>query len=475
MTEAWPTGTLIAGKFRVVRVLGTGGMGVVYEVIHEITRHRRALKTLNAKSREQPSAVERFLREASAAGRIASPHITETFDAGVLDSGEPYLVMELLEGETLEARMQRKRRLGFEEIIAIFSQAAEGIQAAHDAGIIHRDLKPENIFLTKTRAGMGVKILDFGVSIFDERHRLDRSTQDGTILGTPYYMSPEQVRGERQLDGRSDVYALGIMLHECANGVHPYPAETVPAIIANVIEKRPAPLVDLVPGISPLLSAVCARAIEKDPEGRTPSARAFAEGLAECARELGGEITGTPPSASTPPPKSAVSWISAPPPPVSIAEAPISLANAASVAPPPVASVSMKAAEDRDADGRAPRRAPLALSLVGGLGGAAIVAVGLYFVLIRVAPPAHRTSDAATTAASVSADVAPPAAGTTTPDVMVAPAPSAAASAAAVAASSEPSATASGSLPPVGRPAPSGAKARTGKPGDLAGKGEFKP
>ena len=132
-------------------------MGVVYEVIHELTRHRRALKTLNAKSKEQPQAVERFLREASAAGRIGSPHIVETYDAGTLDSGEPYLVMELLEGETLEARLTRKGLFDPEEIVAIFAQAAEGANAAHEAGIIHRDLKPENLFLAKTNDGMRVK------------------------------------------------------------------------------------------------------------------------------------------------------------------------------------------------------------------------------------------------------------------------------------------------------------------------------
>jgi serine/threonine-protein kinase len=452
--DAWPTGTLLADKFRVVRVIGSGGMGVVYEVIHELTRHRRALKTLNAKSKEQPQAVERFLREASAAGRIGSPHIVETYDAGTLDSGEPYLVMELLEGETLEGRLTRKGRFDPEEIVAIFAQAAEGAHAAHEAGIIHRDLKPENLFLAKTKDGMRVKLLDFGVSIFDERHRLERATQEGTLLGTPFYMSPEQVRGETKLDGRSDVYALGVMMHECATGAHPYPAETLHGVIANVIEKKPAPLVEVVPGFPASLAAVTHRALEKNVDLRLPSARALAEALAAVAIELGVPgVTLAPASAAA-----AASWIAA----VPSQRAPMSAVGAHSVPPPRVTS-GAATPDPGDVEAPPPQRS-LMLSAAGAVLGAGIVGVILFTLLGRAKPDrgdAARSEASATASASASAKSA-----------AVEPAgsaPAATASAAAVAPSASTSAD-------VAAPSASARAPKHGpKPRDLAGKGEFKP
>src|SRR6187399_943672 len=140
-------GALVAGKFRVIRKIGSGGMGAVYEVLHEYTKHRRALKVLHPNFSRMPAIVTRFLREASAAGRIGNPHIVETFDAGTTDRGEPYLVMELLKGAPLSLRLEQRGRLAAEEVIEVFTQVCDGVQAAHDSGIVHRDLKPENIFL----------------------------------------------------------------------------------------------------------------------------------------------------------------------------------------------------------------------------------------------------------------------------------------------------------------------------------------
>src|SRR5690349_8470036 len=145
-TPALAVGTLVAGKLRIVRALGIGGMGTVYEVEHELTRHRRALKLLHAQLAHNHQAVARFLREASAAGRIGNPHIVETFDAGTLESGEPYLVMEMLRGQTLSDRIARGP-MPIAEVVDLVGQACDGVQAAHDAGIVHRDLKPDNLFV----------------------------------------------------------------------------------------------------------------------------------------------------------------------------------------------------------------------------------------------------------------------------------------------------------------------------------------
>jgi serine/threonine protein kinase len=208
--EGPAAGTLIGGKFKVLRTLGAGGMGAVYEIEHVFTHHRRALKLLHREVAQHPHIVERFLREASAAGRIGNPHIVETFDAGRLDSGEPYLVMELLNGQELTQQIAARGKLGADYLAHLVRQACSGIQAAHDAGVVHRDLKPDNLFVTERDGRPFVKILDFGISKFDSAVTGDHAmTREGSILGTPYYMPPEQVRGAKDLDARADVYALG--------------------------------------------------------------------------------------------------------------------------------------------------------------------------------------------------------------------------------------------------------------------------
>ncbi|HYP78230.1 MAG TPA: serine/threonine-protein kinase [Polyangiaceae bacterium] len=236
-------GTLLAGKFRVVCRLGEGGMGSVYEIEHELTKHRRALKLLHKSMAAMPSVVERFLREASAAGRVGNPHIVETFDAGVLDTGEPYLVMEILRGQPLSSRIATGK-MPILEVVDLIGQAAGGVQAAHNAGIVHRDLKPDNLFITEGSDGRPfVKILDFGISKFDPQKTGGlQLTQEGAALGTPYYMPPEQIRGEGSLDARADVYALGVILYECLTGVRPFEAETLAHLAILIHTGQPKPL-----------------------------------------------------------------------------------------------------------------------------------------------------------------------------------------------------------------------------------------
>lgn len=266
-------GTVLAGKFRVVSRLGEGGMGAVYEIEHELTKHRRALKLLHKSMAELPSVVERFLREASAAGRVGNPHIVETFDAGVLDTGEPYLVMELLRGQPLSARIAAGK-MPLLEVVDLIGQAAAGVHAAHSAGIVHRDLKPDNLFITEGADGRPfVKILDFGISKFDPQKTGGlQLTQEGAALGTPYYMPPEQIRGEGSLDARADVYALGVILYECLAGVRPFEAETLPHLAVLIHTGQPKPIAEHRPDLPPGLAALVHSAMATDRGQRMRSA-----------------------------------------------------------------------------------------------------------------------------------------------------------------------------------------------------------
>jgi len=266
-------GTVLAGKFRVVSRLGEGGMGAVYEIEHELTKHRRALKLLHKSMAALPSVVERFLREASAAGRVGNPHIVETFDAGVLDTGEPYLVMEILRGQPLSSRIAAGK-MPLLEVVDLIGQAAAGVFAAHNAGIVHRDLKPDNLFITEGADGRPfVKILDFGISKFDPQKTGGlQLTQEGAALGTPYYMPPEQIRGEGSLDARADVYALGVILYECLSGVRPFEAETLAHLAILIHTGQPVPLAEHRPDLPPGFAALVHGAMATDRGQRTQSA-----------------------------------------------------------------------------------------------------------------------------------------------------------------------------------------------------------
>jgi serine/threonine protein kinase len=278
-----PAGTIVAEKFRILRPLGEGGMGSVYVVEHVITRHERALKLLHPEMASVPEVVDRFLREASAAGHIGSEHIVETFDAGTLGDGAPYLVMELLRGQTLSERLERGD-LPLSELVPILEQACSGIQAAHDAGIVHRDLKPENLFITERQGRPFVKILDFGISKFDPNRSGELSvTREGAALGTPYYMSPEQILGSRAVDHRTDVYALGVVLYECLTRRKPFVADALPMLTVLIHEGRYTPIAALRPELPAVFGQIVARALQRQPEDRFQSARDLAAALGAAA------------------------------------------------------------------------------------------------------------------------------------------------------------------------------------------------
>jgi eukaryotic-like serine/threonine-protein kinase len=274
-----PVGTVVAGKLRILRTLGVGGMGTVYEVEHELTRHRRALKLLHPEFASNAHVVARFLREASAAGRIGSPHIVETFDAGSLETGEPYLVMELLDGQSLGAILDEVGRVSERDALAWLTQACDGVQAAHAAGIIHRDIKPDNLFVERTGR---VKILDFGISKFDPRLTGEHQLTGDLTLGTPFYMAPEQTSKTSSVDARADVYALGVVLYEAVTGKKPFEAETYPQLIVQIHEGDYEPASSIVAS-STLLDDIIAKAMAREPAQRFQSAAELASALRELA------------------------------------------------------------------------------------------------------------------------------------------------------------------------------------------------
>src|SRR6187401_2004204 len=223
-------GDLIDDKYRIVRLIGEGGMGAVYEGENTRIRRRVAIKVLHGNVAGMADAVARFEREAQAAGRIGSEHIVEVLDLGALPDGDRYLVMEYLDGDGLGTRIKNRTHLTPAELCPIAFQLMEGLAAAHGAGIIHRDLKPDNVFLLRSRHGKQdfVKLLDFGISKFSALSGDSgfSMTRTGAVMGTPYYMAPEQAKGSRELDHRVDIYATGVILYEALTGQVPFNADT---------------------------------------------------------------------------------------------------------------------------------------------------------------------------------------------------------------------------------------------------------
>ncbi len=264
-------GQILAGKFEVERVLGAGGMGIVVAARHTQLDQRVALKFLLPVACEVPGAVNRFLREGKAAARITSEHVARVMDTGVLDGGAPYLVMEYLEGSDLGAVVQRRGRVSVDEAIEYVLQACEAIVEAHDLGIVHRDLKPANLFLSKRADGSPlVKVLDFGISKVDSGSR-SQLTSASVLMGSPRYMSPEQMLSAKDVDARTDVWALGVILYELVTGEPVWHADTMQGLCA-LIASTPAPsLRALRPDAPAILDDVVARCLMKSRDERLAS------------------------------------------------------------------------------------------------------------------------------------------------------------------------------------------------------------
>ncbi|MDP9152310.1 MAG: protein kinase [Myxococcota bacterium] len=276
-------GDVLAVKYRVERVLGAGGMGIVVAAHHLQLETKVALKFLLPHMVDNEDAVRRFEREARAAAKIRSEHVARTLDVGVLDNGAPYMVMEFLEGEDLARRLATNGPMGIEQAVEVVLQACEALAEAHSLGIVHRDLKPANLFWVDQPDGLPcIKVLDFGISKFTTfgGSASDKSmTLTASRMGSPLYMSPEQMVSARNVDARTDLWALGIILHELLTGEDPFHGETLPEVCLKIATMAPPPLRKLRPDAPVGLEAVILRCLEKDRERRYPDVPALAVAL----------------------------------------------------------------------------------------------------------------------------------------------------------------------------------------------------
>jgi serine/threonine protein kinase len=279
-------GTLIGGKYRVREILGEGGMGTVFEALREGLGNLVAIKVLHPNQVHKKDSVQRFHHEARAAARIGHPNICEVYDFGSLPDGRPYLVMDRLTGTTLAERILSVGGLPFQEVVDTLTQVLSGLHAAHEKAIIHRDVKPENVFLSQ-RVGCPpiAKILDFGVSKVMAEHAQASNfsdvevTRTGVVLGTPYYLAPEQARGERNLDARVDLYACGVMLYEALTGRRPFRAANYNALLIAILTTAPRPAREIRPDLPGGFGRVLDKSIARDPADRFQTALEFQAAL----------------------------------------------------------------------------------------------------------------------------------------------------------------------------------------------------
>jgi hypothetical protein len=280
--QALTAGAVLAGTYEVTRLLGEGGMGAVWEARHlRLERKRVAIKVLHGFVSADGEAVNRFQREANIASRLGHPNIIQVHDFNNLENGAPYLVLEYLDGESLNERLQRGP-MPLPQVLAITRQIGSALQAAHNEGIVHRDLKPHNVFLcpseTHGYATEQVKVLDFGISKIQGSDTV--KTQTNAILGTPQYMSPEQAKGaHREIDHRTDVFALGAMVYEMLTGRAAFLGDSIPEVMFKVVYEEPPPLASLAPGLPPNVVAAVEHALRKNRDQRCESAAAFVEAL----------------------------------------------------------------------------------------------------------------------------------------------------------------------------------------------------
>lgn len=498
------TGALVAGKYRIVKELGAGGMGSVWQAVHAVTEREFAIKFLHPSCASSQSLLARFFQEAKVSGKLRHPSVIEIFDVGTAPElgGAPYLVMELLDGASLDILVRRIGALPQRMVLESIADAARALALAHDKGIVHRDLKPANIFLHRPGTGAIVpKVLDFGISKIAGASGAAGApelssglTQTGAVLGSPLYMSPEQAASDKTIDGRSDIHALGVVLWECLVGKPPFSADTYNNLVVQIITGDRPRLADTMPTIPARIAAIVERAMARRREERFQSA-------AELADALDGEIAVLPPSTSItartaanelfsrlpasslrPPPSdraqaatvdaSTTGGVSVPsgrqsadpspaaftmPAPQTGSEAARSTGKTAYAATQPaleptlaatVAQPELPAVPARtQAGARAPAsRAPL--YAVGTV--AAVLAVGAaVFFGTRHAPPDHAAPPVAPSAATVAPDT-PPAATTPAPTDSAAAAPSASVAAIPSATAAAPTSPAR----PTGRAAP---------------------
>jgi serine/threonine-protein kinase len=309
--DAPPSQGLVAGKYELLRLIGRGGMGSVWEGRHTSLGTQVAIKFIEKEYADNEEARKRFDTEAHAAAKLQSKHAIQIYDHGVTGDGKPYIVMEMLVGEPLDKRLERQRVLALQETAHIVQQVCRALQKAHDAGIVHRDLKPENVFIVRDEDGGDeiAKVLDFGIAKIrnaPQDQSVSANTRTGAVLGTPFYMSPEQARGLRDIDHRTDLWSLGVIAFKCATGRLPFEGESLGDLLVKICT-APMPIPSQVnPQLPPSFDAWFSRALDREPARRFGTANELGDALAYAAglsvRRPGGisNPNPTPPTPYTP-------------------------------------------------------------------------------------------------------------------------------------------------------------------------------
>jgi serine/threonine protein kinase len=408
-------GTLLAQRYRLVSHLGGGGMGDVYRAVNEVVNREVAIKLLRPELSRSRETVARFVREARAANAVRHPNVVDILDVATAEDGTPFLVQELLHGHDLSVPLNQRGRVSCAEALDWMIPVVDAVAAAHAQGLMHRDLKPENVFLATQPGGAVIpKVLDFGLSrSVDDRSQ--RVTATGVAMGTPGYMSPEQIIGASTIDVRTDVWALGVMLYELMAGVLPFTAETPGALFLRICTADPVPLADAAPWVPQSLCDVVMRCLVREPSGRFDDAGALVAALR--AERPTAPADAPPPMPPRPPPRPTDladgATLSAPGVDPAVTLGPPHRAPASSPPPrtsPPdavVSTASVPPAEAPSPPVTPPRRLGLVVALLVGL-----VALGGAVAMATRHPPPEPAA-------------APPAAAAPTPPTP--PAPTAAA------------------------------------------------
>jgi serine/threonine-protein kinase len=334
----------ILGKYNIIRLLGAGGMGAVYEATHTEIGKKVAIKVLSPLIAAVPGARARFLREAQLTSRVRHPHIVDVADMGS-DAGNTYLVMEFLHGEDLAQRLDRLGPIGIEELADIMLPVCSAVAAAHAAGITHRDLKPQNIFLASGTRRVHPKVLDFGISKGNDAvTQAGTLTGTGAMIGTPYYLAPEQIMDSKSAGSASDQYALGIILYECLTGKRPYDGDNLFVVFQGIVGGTPRRPRELRPEIPPEMEEVTLRAMKSDAKLRFPTIEDFGRALLPFASGRARVIweeafAGGAGGDSVPPGRPSIAVLPTPTPPTRASTLmPPGLANPSNVGPIPGAS-----------------------------------------------------------------------------------------------------------------------------------------
>ena len=296
-------GSVLGGKYRPLRRLAVGGMGAVYEAEHVEIGHHVAVKVMKRELADRAEAVARFRREAQIAGNLGHDNICAVLDVGATPDGAPYLVMPLLKGRSLAQVLAESGPMPEERALDVAAQVLSALAAAHQVGVVHRDLKPDNVFLTQVgERDDFVKVLDFGISkVLGAQREASALTQTGTLVGTPYYMAPEQARGLKDQDVRVDVYAVGVMLYEMLTGHLPFAGDQIGDVIIKIATEGFARPRQLRPDLAPAVEAFVLRAMERDRERRFSDASSMRDEALRLLTGTAAPVTATPvPSRTTP-------------------------------------------------------------------------------------------------------------------------------------------------------------------------------